>query len=145
MSDYKAALWDFALAQYPHFKEPLLHWQHLGAGVNDLLLLGFAHQQRLNIEPAIWRRIDAGRPRTLLRRLRGFRFSLSKDNPVRPGILRWELEMERWDLALLSGCLVLHNQGIGSEQMLDVCCKQWHITKDPALNLLVQRLGLSAQ
>jgi len=99
-------LWHFALDVYPRVQSSLLHWQDTyGIHVNDVLLLAYArdHDQRLNL--GRWYRIECGRPRALLRRVRQLRYRLSHDDPRRDAALRWELMWEQIDLALLAECL----------------------------------------
>ncbi|GGX47377.1 DUF2390 domain-containing protein [Saccharospirillum salsuginis] len=99
-------LWRFALDVYPRAQSSLLHWQDsYGIHVNDLLLLAFARDRDQGLDLGRWYRIETGRPRALLRRVRRLRYRLNRDDPRRDAALRWELQLEQIDLALLAECL----------------------------------------
>lgn len=141
MNDPRAELWAFALARYPEFKSTLLDWQQLGAGVNDLILLGLALHRKQGLNPNRWKLVDNGRPRHLLRRLRCYRQALASDDPARPKALEWELVLEQWDLALLADCLDQQHTNLTPNQALALFCQHWQIAKNPELHRLIQRLG----
>lgn len=142
MTSSAADLWQFALTVYADHQDQLLHWQGRGAGVNDLLLLAFARRHRLGLKPDLWQRVDRGRPRQLLRRLRHYRFKLDRHDPQRRPALDWELALEQWDLALLADCLS-SKAALSADSALAVCCRHWQIAEGDcqALNALVQRLA----
>jgi len=141
MTSLGPTLWDFALAVYPDHKESLLHWQHKGASVNDILLCGFAIKHQWRLDWSTWLRVETGRPRALLRRVRQHRFQLAPGEPTRPLALQWELVLEQWDLALLADCLDQQDGSVRAEQAVDRLCHYWQLTKTQPLHQLVQRLG----
>lgn len=141
MMSLRPALWDFALSVYPDHKEPLLQWQTDGAGVNDILLCGFAKKHQWRLDWSAWLTVETGRPRQLLRRLRQHRFRLPPNHPTRALALQWELVLEQWDLALLADCLNQNDRGLPAEKAMDALCQHWQITKTQPLHQLVQRLG----
>ncbi|MFG1495833.1 hypothetical protein ABMA57_04295 [Saccharospirillum sp. HFRX-1] len=141
MTSFGPKLWDFALSVYPDHKETLLQWQADGAGVNDILLCGFAMKHQWRLDWSAWLTVETGQPRQLLRRVRQHRFQLARSHPTRPLALQWELVLEQWDLALLAGCLDQQHSSITAEQAVDALCQHWQITKTQTLHQLVQRLG----
>lgn len=119
-------LWRFALAIYPQAKPDLLHWQDAyGVHVNDLLWLAYARSQDQRLDIPLWARIEQGRPRQLLRRVRRVRYKLDRDDPIRESALEWELGMEQIDLALLSECL--HPQGMDWRIGVGVIARHWQL------------------
>lgn len=135
----EGALWTFALNVYPEYKTTLLDWQRRGASVNDLLMLAYAERRGLGVDWPGWRAVAAGRPRSLLQRVRSIRFALPRQDPRRPLALRHELALERWDLALLEDCL-LADGGLAVETALARLSRLWGLEAE-ALNILVQRLA----
>lgn len=143
MTSLRTAVWDFALAVYPANKASLLHWQVKGAGVNDLLLCGFALKHRKYLDWSGWLAVDRGRPRTVLRRLRHYRLQLPADHPNRAPALQWELVLEQWDLALLADCLTDQPTYLSVAEAIAALGQDWQITKTQLLHSLVQQLGQS--
>jgi len=137
----RPTLWDFALSVYPQNKETLLHWQDMGANVNDILLCSFAIKHQWRLDWSGWLNVESGRPRNLLRRVRQQRFRLPTDHSARSLALQWELLLEQWDLALLADCLERDGTSVSASQAVDALCQHWQIAKTQPMHLLVQRLG----
>lgn len=99
-------LWSFALCCYSVEQAALLGLQEsVRLHINDALFAAYARAHHLTPDAARWQQIRAGRPRQLLLRVRQLRYRLSRSDPNRKRALEWELELERWDLARLAGCL----------------------------------------
>ena len=98
-------LWSYACQIYPNFKQALLAFQARGLSVNDLLALSYARRYTLSLNERQWEALATGQSRQLLERVRGLRFSLARESPLRATALGWELELERLDLQLLEHCL----------------------------------------
>ncbi|WP_146171193.1 DUF2390 domain-containing protein [Saccharospirillum sp. MSK14-1] len=141
MTSLRPALWDYALSVYSAHKETLLQWQADGAGVNDILLCGFARHHQWCLDWGAWQAVESGRPRQVLRRVRHLRFQLPPNHPTRTLALQWELALEQWDLALLADCLRQQDRAISVESAVEALCQHWQITRTHALHELVQRLG----
>ena len=121
-------LWHYALDVYPRSQSSLLYWQDTyGIHVNDLLLLAFARDSEQELDLRRWYRIETGRPRALLRRVRRLRYRLQRADPRREAALRWELMWEQIDLALLAECLV--SSGADIHRSAARMARHWRLDK----------------
>lgn len=132
-------LWRFALEVYPEAKPTLLEWQDRhGAHVNDILWLAHALNEGVAVDWTRWRRVETGKPRELLRRIRRLRQRMRSSEPERKLALTWELELEAIDLCLLHSCL--NRQRTLSRTDIDRLARIWSV-KEPALTVLIEQLA----
>lgn len=148
-ADRSASLWSFALRCYAIEQSTLLSLQQSARlHINDALVAAYALTTLLPLDAGRWERVRAGRPRQVLLRVRRYRQSMLKSDPNRARALQWELELERWDLSRLAGCLrgakTDNTGGDGDDRLAVLLSEQCDLTVDE-VKALLGRLQLSAK
>lgn len=132
------SLWRFALTVYEPTRPLLLEWQDArGAHVNDILWLAHASYRGVGVDWRRWHRVERGKPRALLRRVRRLRLERRRGDPARDRLLAWELALEGIDITLLAHCL--DNGDHPEDGDIRLMARHWGVPS-PDLTAVVERL-----
>lgn len=131
-------LWTFALTVYEPTRPLLLEWQNTrDAHVNDILWLAYARCRGVGVDWRLWHRVEQGRPRALLRRVRALRLCAQQGEPGRSRLLEWELAFEGIDITMLAECLDTGHRL--AERDIKRLAHHWR-APPPDLTALIERL-----
>ncbi|WP_169579620.1 DUF2390 domain-containing protein [Saccharospirillum impatiens] len=143
-ADRPADLWSFALRCYAIEQAHLLSLQHnAGLHINDALVAAYAAASASLLDGVRWEYVRSGRPRQILLRVRRVRQSMKRSDPNRPRALDFELELERWDLFRLAGCVSGKGSASDEDRSAEVLSEQCDLSVDE-VKALIHRLRCSA-